>query len=64
MQIQNIGTVAGNLCNASPAADGVPALMILDAEVELALGRRHAARCRSSDFILGNRQTALRPDEW
>ena len=35
-QIQNAGTVAGNICNASPAADGVPALMILDAEVELA----------------------------
>ena len=30
-QIQNVGTVAGNICNASPAADGVPPLLILDA---------------------------------
>ena len=36
IQIQNCGTVAGNLCNASPAADGVPPLLILGAEVELA----------------------------
>jgi len=35
-QIQNLGTIAGNLCNASPAADGVPALLALDAEVTLA----------------------------
>ncbi len=62
VQIQNAGTVAGNLCNASPAADGVPALMILDAEVELSstAGVRHLAL---SDFILGNRKTARRPDE-
>ena len=35
-QIQNAGTLAGNICNASPAADGVPALLALDAEVEIA----------------------------
>ena len=62
VQIQNTGTLAGNLCNASPAADGVPALMVLDAEVELrsAAGTRHLPL---PDFILGNRRTALRPDE-
>ena len=62
IQIQNAGTVAGNLCNASPAADGVPALMALDAEVELssAGGRRYLPL---SGFILGNRKTALAPGE-
>src|SRR5260370_6134473 len=34
--IQNAGTLAGNLCNASPAADGVPCLLALDAEIEIA----------------------------
>jgi CO/xanthine dehydrogenase FAD-binding subunit len=61
-QIQNVASVAGNLCNASPAADGVPALIVLDAEVELrsAGGTRMLAL---GEFVLGNRKTALRPDE-
>ena len=61
-QIQNRGTVGGNLCNASPAADGVPALMSLDAEVELvsAAGSR---RLPLDGFVLGNRKTALAPGE-
>ena len=42
VQIQNRGTIAGNLCNASPAADGVPPLLILDASVELASNARLA----------------------
>ena len=36
VQVQNSGTVVGNVCNASPAADGVPNLLALDAEIELA----------------------------
>ncbi len=61
-QIQNVATVAGNLCNASPAADGVPALLALGAEVELqsAVGTRHLPLAA---FILGNRRTALDPGE-
>jgi CO/xanthine dehydrogenase FAD-binding subunit len=62
IQIQNAGTIAGNLCNASPAADGVPALLSLDARVEL----RSAAGTDVvplSQFILGNRRTALQPDQ-
>ncbi|MCO5064027.1 MAG: xanthine dehydrogenase family protein subunit M [Rhizobiaceae bacterium] len=62
VQIQNVGTVAGNLCNASPAADGVPPLLTLDADVELRTA--HASRhVPLRDFILGNRKTARRPDE-
>jgi CO/xanthine dehydrogenase FAD-binding subunit len=62
VQIQNAGTVAGNLCNASPAADAVPALLALGAEVELASrsGRRVLPL---ADFVLGNRRTARRPEE-
>lgn len=61
-QIQARGTIAGNLCNASPAADGVPPLLVLDAAVECASlrGTRHMPL---ADFILGNRRTALAPDE-
>ena len=62
VQIQNAATIAGNLCNASPAADGVAALLALDAE--LVLGSRSASRTLPlSQFILGNRKTARRPDE-
>jgi CO/xanthine dehydrogenase FAD-binding subunit len=62
VQIQNAGTLAGNLCNASPAADGVPPLLALEAEVELA-ARDGTRRLALADFILGNRKTARRPDE-
>ncbi len=62
VQIQNRGTIAGNLCNASPAADGVPPLLILDAEVELA-SLRGLRRVPLSQFIVGNRRTALASDE-
>jgi CO/xanthine dehydrogenase FAD-binding subunit len=62
VQIQNAATIAGNLCNASPAADGVAALLALDAE--LVLSSRSASRTLPlSEFILGNRKTARRPDE-
>src|SRR6202035_3905975 len=62
IQIQNRGTVAGNLCNASPAADSVPPLLALDAEVELvsAAGPR---RMPLAEFIVGNRKTARQPNE-
>lgn len=62
VQIQNRGTVAGNLCNASPAADGAPPLLTLDAQVELvsAAGIR---RLPLTEFIVGNRKTQRHPDE-
>ena len=62
VQIQNAGTIAGNLCNASPAADGVPPLLALEAEVELAsiAGKR---RLPLAAFITGNRRTERRPEE-
>ncbi len=62
VQIQNAGTVCGNLCNASPAADGVPPLLTLDAEVEIASsgGVRLVPLDR---FVTGNRKTVLSPGE-
>ncbi|MEM9221959.1 MAG: FAD binding domain-containing protein [Pseudomonadota bacterium] len=62
IQIQNTGTIAGNLCNASPAADGVPSLMALGAQVELA-SKGGVRRLALDRFITGPRQTALGPGE-
>ena len=61
-QVQARATLGGNLCNASPAADGVPPLLVLDAEVELA-SLRGTRRLKLSEFILGNRRTARVKDE-
>ena len=62
VQIQNTGTVAGNLCNASPAADGTPVLLAMGARVVLqsARGVRELA---VDEFVLGNRRTARAADE-
>ncbi|MEO1601973.1 MAG: FAD binding domain-containing protein [Pseudomonadota bacterium] len=62
IQIQNAGTVAGNLCNASPAADGVPPLLTLEAEVELS-SVRGTRRLALAEFLTGPRQTARAADE-
>lgn len=61
-QIQNTGTVAGNLCNASPAADGVPPLLALDASVELA-STDGVRTLPLAQFIIGPRKTVLAPNE-
>jgi CO/xanthine dehydrogenase FAD-binding subunit len=57
VQIQNAGTIAGNLCNASPAADGVPTLLALDAQVELC-SAGGVRRLPLAEFVLGSRRTA------
>ena len=62
IQIQNSATIGGNLCNASPAADGVPPLLVLNADVELT-SPRGVRQVALADFIIGNRQTALAGDE-
>jgi len=62
IQIQNRGTVAGNLCNASPAADSVPPLLALDAEVEL-VSHTGPRRIQLAEFIVGNRRTQLQAGE-
>jgi len=62
VQIQNRATVAGNLCNASPAADSVPALLVLDAEIEL-LSIAGSRRMPLAQFISGNRRTQKTTNE-
>lgn len=62
VQIQNAGTIGGNLCNASPAADGVPPLLSLDASVELAT-RAGTRIVPLAEFLLGNRRTVRGADE-
>ncbi len=62
LQVQNAGTLVGNICNASPAADGLPNLLALDARVELAAARGQRSLA-VEDFVTGNRQTQRRPDE-
>jgi CO/xanthine dehydrogenase FAD-binding subunit len=62
IQIQNQATIAGNICNASPAADGVAALLALDAQLTLA-SRNSTRSLALAEFVQGNRKTARQPDE-
>jgi len=62
VQIQNAGTIGGNICNASPAADSVPPLLVLDAKIEI----RNEGGTRLvpiADFIIGRRKTILKQGE-
>ena len=61
-QIQARGTIAGNVCNASPAADGVPNLLALDAVAEL-VSSRGPRSVPIGAFITGNRRTVRAADE-
>lgn len=62
LQIQNVGTLGGNLCGAAANADGIPPLLVADAEVELR-STRHVRTLPLVTFLRGNRQTAREPDE-
>ena len=62
VQIQNRGTLGGNIANASPAGDTLPVLLAMDATFVLGSlrGERTVA---ARDFWRAYRQTALAPDE-
>jgi len=62
VQIQNLGTVGGNLCNASPAADVAPPFLLMDAVLILASARGER-RVSIHDFFQGPRRTVLQADE-
>jgi CO/xanthine dehydrogenase FAD-binding subunit len=63
VQIQSRATIGGNLCNASPAADSIPALIVHRAACVIA-GRRGRREIAVEDFCLAPGQTALQPDEF
>ena len=63
VQIQNRATPVGNICNASPAADTVPALLVFDTRVNVA-GVRGPRTVPLADFLRGPGQPALAPGEW
>ncbi len=62
-QIQGRATIGGNLCNASPAADSVPALISACAKVEIA-GRNGLREVSVEDFLLGPGKTLLARGEF
>ncbi len=65
-QIRNAATLAGNLCNASPAGDMIIPLLLLDAKVELASWAGAAVSQRKvelADFFTGPGKTVMRTDE-
>ena len=63
VQIQNAGTLVGNVCNASPAADGVPPLLTLDTRVELRSAAGGTRALPLDAFVAGNRRTRRAPEE-
>ncbi len=62
MQIRNRATVAGNICNASPAADTAPALLVYGAVVNL-LEVKGSRRVKLEDFFTGPGKTVLQRGE-
>ncbi|WP_158211674.1 FAD binding domain-containing protein [Alkalihalobacterium alkalinitrilicum] len=63
IQVRNMGTVGGNLCNASPAADTPPVLLALDASVTI-VGPKGTRSLPLQEFLLGPRKVALEPGEF
>ncbi len=60
--IRNAGTLAGNLANGSPIGDTMPALFVLNAEVEVT-GIEGTRRVNMNDFYTGYRKSVMKPDE-
>jgi carbon-monoxide dehydrogenase medium subunit len=62
VQVRNLATLGGNLCNAAPSADMAPPLLALDAEAVIG-GPKGERRVPFTDFFTGVRRTVLAPDE-
>jgi aerobic carbon-monoxide dehydrogenase medium subunit len=62
VQVRNLATLGGNLCNAAPSADMAPPLLALDAEAVI-VGPKGERRVPIATFFTGVRRTVLAPDE-
>jgi carbon-monoxide dehydrogenase medium subunit len=62
VQVRNLATLGGNICNAAPSADMAPPLLALDAEAVIA-GPKGQRRVPMQEFFTGVRKTVLGPDE-
>jgi CO/xanthine dehydrogenase FAD-binding subunit len=62
LQVRNLATVGGNLCNAAPSADMAPPLLALEAEAVI-VGAKGERRVPFASFFTGVRRTVLAPDE-
>ncbi len=61
-QVQNRGTIAGNICNGVPSADSAPTLLCLEAKL-LCASRKEERVIQIEDFFTGPNETALKADE-
>jgi carbon-monoxide dehydrogenase medium subunit len=61
-QIRNLGTIGGNLVNASPAADTAPCFLVLGAKVRLR-SINNVREIKIEDFFTGVKKSVIRPDE-
>jgi len=64
LQTRNLGTIGGNICNASPAADTATALLALEAVVSIAGPQGTQRHVPVTQFFIGPGQTVLRRGEW
>ncbi len=62
VQIRNMGTVVGNLCNAAPSADNAPVLLVMDAEL-IIVGTEGERKVKLNEFFNGPGATVLKPGE-
>lgn len=62
IQLRNIATIGGNLCNASPAADTAPSLIVLGSKVTIANNGSSSQSVPVEDFFVGPGRTVLGPD--
>jgi len=61
--LRNRATLAGNICNASPASDAAPALLVLNAEVD-AVGKEGERTIPIREFFTGVKRTSLKQGEF